>query len=606
MILMEKTNQTKFSLADQVRIFKGIVGFGKPHWLPFTLSFVATAVVAGISAYLPIVIQRYLDQVLATNSATLPVTIQVAAFYFGLTLLKVVVYYFRDFTFKLTAEKSVADMRNTLYKKVVHLGMRYFDQTPNGSVVSRVTNDTETIKEFWQVFLSFFDGLLNIVAITYAMFTLDAGLALVFMAFVPVMLVLIYIYQRQSTYVYGRMRVALSTLNAKLSESISGMNIIQNYGQQDRLIQEFDDVNQTYVRARVGMFKMNALLLQPAINLLEAIALVLVLYIFGFQDLQGVAINVGVVYAFTSYAKSFFQPMGQMMDSLSIFQDGMVSGSRVLDLLNSQEMAPVSNKDASGKVTDGHIQIKGLSFSYDGKKQVLHDINIDIQPGQTVAFVGQTGSGKSSIINVLMRFYEFNQGEILIDGQSIKDIPVTQLREDIGLVLQDSFMFYGNIADNIRLHGDYSIDMVKAAAQFVKADAFIESLEDGYHAKVIEGGAAFSTGQKQLLSFARSILREPKILVLDEATANIDTETEQKIQSGLANMRLGRTTIIIAHRLSTIKDADQIIVLKNGQIIEHGNHDDLIGQGGTYYNMYQLQTYSDAHQDLGEGETDDL
>ena len=606
MILMEKTNQTKFSLADQVRIFKGIVGFGKPHWLPFTLSFVATAVVAGISAYLPIVIQRYLDQVLATNSATLPVTIQVAAFYFGLTLLKVAVYYFRDFTFKLTAEKSVADMRNTLYKKVVHLGMRYFDQTPNGSVVSRVTNDTETIKEFWQVFLSFFDGLLNIVAITYAMFTLDAGLALVFMAFVPVMLVLIYIYQRQSTYVYGRMRVALSTLNAKLSESISGMNIIQNYGQQDRLIQEFDDVNQTYVRVRVGMFKMNALLLQPAINLLEAIALVLVLYIFGFQDLQGVAINVGVVYAFTSYAKSFFQPMGQMMDSLSIFQDGMVSGSRVLDLLNSQEMAPVSNKDASGKVTDGHIQIKGLSFSYDGKKQVLHDINIDIQPGQTVAFVGQTGSGKSSIINVLMRFYEFNQGEILIDGQSIKDIPVTQLREDIGLVLQDSFMFYGNIADNIRLHGDYSIDMVKAAAQFVKADAFIESLEDGYHAKVIEGGAAFSTGQKQLLSFARSILREPKILVLDEATANIDTETEQKIQSGLANMRLGRTTIIIAHRLSTIKDADQIIVLKNGQIIEHGNHDDLIGQGGTYYNMYQLQTYSDAHQDLGEGETDDL
>lgn len=603
---MEKTNQTKFSLADQVRIFKGIVGFGKPHWLPFTLSFVATAVVAGISAYLPIVIQRYLDQVLATNSATLPVTIQVAAFYFGLTLLKVAVYYFRDFTFKLTAEKSVADMRNTLYKKVVHLGMRYFDQTPNGSVVSRVTNDTETIKEFWQVFLSFFDGLLNIVAITYAMFTLDAGLALVFMAFVPVMLVLIYIYQRQSTYVYGRMRVALSTLNAKLSESISGMNIIQNYGQQDRLIQEFDDVNQTYVRARVGMFKMNALLLQPAINLLEAIALVLVLYIFGFQDLQGVAINVGVVYAFTSYAKSFFQPMGQMMDSLSIFQDGMVSGSRVLDLLNSQEMAPVSNKDASGKVTDGHIQIKGLSFSYDGKKQVLHDINIDIQPGQTVAFVGQTGSGKSSIINVMMRFYEFNQGEILIDGQSIKDIPVTQLREDIGLVLQDSFMFYGNIADNIRLHGDYSIDMVKAAAQFVKADAFIESLEDGYHAKVIEGGAAFSTGQKQLLSFARSILREPKILVLDEATANIDTETEQKIQSGLANMRLGRTTIIIAHRLSTIKDADQIIVLKNGQIIEHGNHDDLIGQGGTYYNMYQLQTYSDAHQDLGEGETDDL
>ena len=190
---MEKSSQTKFSLADQVRIFKGIIGFGKPYWLPFALSFVATAIVAAISAYLPIIIQRYLDEVLGTNSATLQVTIQVAAFYFGLTLLKVAVYYFRDFTFKLTAEKTVANMRNTVYQKVVHLGMRYFDQTPNGSVVSRVTNDTETIKEFWQVFLSFFDGLLNIVAITYAMFTLDAGLALVFMAFVPVMLILIYI-----------------------------------------------------------------------------------------------------------------------------------------------------------------------------------------------------------------------------------------------------------------------------------------------------------------------------------------------------------------------------------------------------------------------------
>lgn len=497
-------------------------------------------------------------------------------------------------------------MRNTLYHKVVHLGMRYFDQTPNGSVVSRVTNDTETIKEFWQVFLSFFDGLLNIVAISYAMFTLDAGLAWIFIAFIPVMLILIYIYQRKSTVIYGRMRVALSTLNAKLSESITGMNIIQNFGQQKRLMAEFDEVNQTYVKARVGMFRMNALLLMPAINLIEAIALVIVLYIFGIQDLQGLAINVGVVYAFTSYATSFFKPMGQMMDSLSIFQDGMVSGSRVLELLANEEMAPSENENAEGQVSEGHIQINDLSFSYDNKKQVLHDINLDIKPGQTVAFVGQTGSGKSSIINVLMRFYEFYKGDIMIDGQSIKDIPIDQLRKDIGLVLQDSFMFYGDIAENIRLHGDYSDEMVQAAAQFVKADDFIESLEDGYHAKVIEGGAAFSTGQKQLLSFARTILREPKVLILDEATANIDTETEQKIQTGLANMRLGRTTIIIAHRLSTIKDADQIIVLKNGHIIEHGNHDNLIAQGGTYYNMYQLQTYSDAHQDLNEGDTDDI
>ncbi len=603
---MEINKGTKFSLAEQGQIFKGILAFAKPFWKEFTFTLVATAIVSTIAAYLPIVLQRYIDEVLGTNSATLSVTLRVAIFYFALTILKVVVYYFRDYTFKMASEKTVSHMRNTVYHKVVHLGMRYFDQTPNGSVVSRVTNDTETIKEFWQVFLSFFDGLLNIVTITFAMYSLNARLATIFICFIPIMLLLIYIYQRQSTYIYGRMREALSTLNAKLSESITGMSIIQNFGQENRSMSEFDEVNQRYVSARNAMFKMNALLLMPAINVLEAIALVIVLFIFGIQDLQGLAIDVGVLYAFTSYASSFFKPMGQMMDSLSIFQDGMVSGARINALLNNPETAPESRIAATGKVEEGHIEINNLSFSYDNKKQVLHDIDLDIKPGQTVAFVGQTGSGKSSIINVLMRFYEYSQGDILIDGQSIKDIPIDQLRKDIGLVLQDSFMFYGDIAENIRLHGDYSDEMVAAAAEFVKADDFINSLDEGYHAKVIEGGAAFSTGQKQLLSFARTILREPKILILDEATANIDTETEQKIQSGLANMRRGRTTIIIAHRLSTIKDADQIIVLKNGHIIERGNHDSLIEQGGTYYNMYQLQTYSDAHHDLIEGETDDL
>ncbi|RPA65020.1 ABC transporter ATP-binding protein [Aerococcus agrisoli] len=603
---MEMNKKTKFSLAEQGHILKGILSFAKPYWKEFAFTFVATAIVSSIAAYLPVVLQRYIDEVLGQNAATIGITTRVAALYFGLTIVKVIIYYCRDYIFKLASEKTVAHMRNTVYHKVVHLGMRYFDQTPNGSVVSRVTNDTETIKEFWQVFLAFFDGLVNILTITFAMYSLNARLATIFICFIPIMLLLIYIYQRQSTYIYGRMRQALSSLNAKLSESITGMSIIQNFGQEKRAMAEFDEVNQRYVVARNAMFRMNALLLIPAINVLEAIALVIVLYIFGIQDLQGLAVNIGVLYAFTSYATSFFQPMGQMMDSLSVFQDGMVSGARINALLNNPEIAPESSEGASGKVTEGHIEIKGLSFSYDDKKQVLHDINLDIKPGQTVAFVGQTGSGKSSIINVLMRFYEFNRGNIYIDGQSIKDMPIEQLRQDIGLVLQDSFMFYGDIAQNIRLHGDYSDEMVASAAKFVKADDFIESLEDGYHAKVIEGGAAFSTGQKQLLSFARTILREPKILILDEATANIDTETEQKIQTGLANMRLGRTTIIIAHRLSTIKDADQIVVLKQGRIIEQGNHDSLIEKGGTYYNMYQLQTYSEAHEELDEGEIDAL
>lgn len=585
-------SKKKFSMKEQIQILKGLFNFAKPYWKEFLISFIAMAIIGGVTAYLPVLVQRYIDEVLATNSATLSLTIAVSLFYLLLTIIQMVFSYIRSYVFFTASEKTVADIRNKLYNHVINLGMRYFDQTPNGSVVSRVTNDTETIKEFWNVFLNFMNGIVNLVAITIAMFSLNSRLALIFVAFIPLMLVLVYIYQKYSTLIYGRMREALSRLNAKLSESISGMGVIQNFGQEDRMKQEFDEINQTYVSSRKSMFKMNALLLQPAINLIQAISLVIVLGIFGSQYLSGLAIEIGVLYAFTQYTTSFFQPLGQIMDSLSIFQDGMVSGSRILDLIDYSEMAPAANENATGKVTEGKIEIRDLSFSYDDKKKVLHNINITAEPGETIAFVGQTGSGKSSIINVLMRFYEFNQGEILIDGQSIKNIPDEELRQKMGLVLQDSFMFYGDIADNIRLHAtEYDDKLVETAAKFVEADNFIEQLPQDYHAKVIEGGAAFSSGQRQLLSFARTILREPKILILDEATANIDTETEQQIQIGLNNMRRGRTTIIIAHRLSTIKDADKIFVLRDGHIIEHGNHDNLIDQQGVYFDMYQLQNY---------------
>lgn len=584
----------RFSFKEQNHILQGLIAFALPQWRLFSLALVGMAVSAAIMAYLPVLVQRYIDDVLAPGLVSFELTIRICVFYFGLTLLQMVFAYLRELTFKLASEKTVADIRNRVYQRVVQLGMRYFDQTPNGTVVSRVTNDTETIKEFWNVFLTFAVGISNLISISIAMFALNYRLALVFLAFIPIMAILIVTYQKYSTIIYGRMREALGILNAKLSESISGMAIIQGFGQEQRMKAEFDEFNQQYMVARKAMFKMNAILLNPAVNLLQAIALVIVLYIFGVQHLNAVAIEIGVLYAFTSYTTSFFQPLVQMMDSLSVFQDGLVSGSRVLQLIELDELAPASHPDATGHITDGKIEIRNLTFSYDNKKQVLDDINVTAEPGQTIAFVGQTGSGKSSIINVLMRFYEFNQGEILIDGQSIRDIPVAELRRQMGLVLQDSFMFYGNIANNIRLHGEeYSDEAVAAAAKFVQADQFINSLDGGYQAKVIEGGAAFSSGQRQLLSFARTIIREPKILILDEATANIDTETEQQIQMGLNNMRRGRTTIIIAHRLSTIKDADKIYVLRKGQIIEAGNHDSLIADRGVYYDMYQLQSYGE-------------
>lgn len=585
-----KDYQISFSLKENLSIMMRLLQFAQPYWKVFTLSLIAMAVVSGINAYLPIIVQRYIDQYLVNDVFEVGILVRVLLFYAGLTIAKLALTYIKDYLFKNASEQTVANLRRSIYERVIHLEMRYFDQTPNGSIVSRVTNDTETIKEFWNVFMQVANGLFNAISIAIAMFTLDVKLALIFMAFLPVVIILMYIYQKKSTVIYGRMREALSKVNTELAESITGMMTIQHFNQTDRKKEEFDDVNQEYVDARIKMFKMDAVLLMPAISFIEVVVLVIILLMFGQEYLSGIAVNVGVLYAFTQYAKQFFNPIGEIMNSLSIFQNGIVSGSRVIHLIDKDDLAPHANPGVTGEVTAGKIEITDLTFSYDGENDVLKNINITAEAGETIALVGQTGSGKSSIINLLMRFYEFNRGSIKIDDQSIKEIKDSDLREKMGLVLQDSFMFYGNVRDNITMYGDFTDQEVRKAAEFVNADKIIDNLEDGYQSKVIERGASFSTGEKQLISFARTILRDPTILILDEATANIDTETEMMIQEGLSNMRQGRTTIVIAHRLSTIKEADRIYVLRQGEIIESGTHDELIAQGGMYYDMYELQT----------------
>lgn len=585
-----KDYQIKFSLKENLSIMMRLLQFAQPYWRIFSLSILIMVVVSGVNAYLPIIIQRYIDQYLVNDVFELSILQRFLLFYGGLAAAKFILTYYKDYLFKSGYEQTVANLRRSIYEHVIHLEMRYFDQTPNGSVVSRVTNDTETIKEFWNVFMQVANGLFNAISIAIAMFTLDVKLALIFMAFLPVVIILMYIYQKKSTVIYGRMREALSKVNTELAESITGMMTIQHFNQTDRKKEEFDDVNQEYVDARIKMFKMDAVLLMPAISFIEVVVLVIILLMFGQEYLSGIAVNVGVLYAFTQYAKQFFNPIGEIMNSLSIFQNGIVSGSRVIHLIDKDDLAPHANPEATGEVTAGKIEITDLTFSYDGENDVLKNINITAEAGETIALVGQTGSGKSSIINLLMRFYEFNRGQIKIDDQLIKEIRDSDLREKMGLVLQDSFMFYGNVRDNITMYGDFTDQEVRKAAEFVNADKIIDNLEDGYQSKVIERGASFSTGEKQLISFARTILRDPTILILDEATANIDTETEMMIQEGLSNMRQGRTTIVIAHRLSTIKEADRIYVLRQGEIIESGTHDELIAQGGMYYDMYQLQT----------------
>lgn len=581
------------SFKEQKKIVKRLFTYTKPFRKSFLVAIFFAFGLSLINIFLPKVLQYLMDHYLEGQSATTQVILFFALLYLVGTILKSIVWFLQAFIYSTAALKTYQHIRVALFEKLHTLGMRYFDQTPAGSIVSRVSNDTETLFDFWYVFLTILTGIFAVFSSFFAMFALDKKIALVCLLFLPLLLVIIWYYQKFSSRIYRHMRERLSQLNTKINETISGMGIVQQFRQEERLEHEFETINHGYLKTRFSMIKTNSLLLSPVISLLYALAVALVLYLFGIEALNS-PVKVGTVYVFTTYLQAFFNPMSQMMDYLSVFTDGMVAGSRILKIMDHDEKNPPQNPEANGVIEKGKIEFKHVTFSYDGKQDILKDISFVANPGETVALVGHTGSGKSSIINVLMRFYEFYQGEILIDGRDIRDFPMTELRKKMGLVLQDAFLFYGDISSNIRLLNPEITDaQIREACEFVQADSFIESLPGTYHAKVMEGGSSYSSGERQLITFARTMVTQPKILVLDEATANIDTETESLIQEGLKKMRKGRTTIAIAHRLSTISDANLILVLDKGQIVEQGTHEELIAKKGRYYDMYLLQSAED-------------
>lgn len=574
---------------EQIGIFKRLLRFVMHFKNEMIIAGVGAFLVSVINMLLPYGLQYFLDNYLVKANITTQVILFAGFLYAFGSVIKGILQFTYEYFFALGSEKSLEGLRSALYQKLHQLGMRYFDQTPAGSIVSRVTNDTMTLSNFLTVLSSVVISFFSIISALVAMFTTNFLAGLIVLAFLPILLLIIWQYSKRSSKLYRSYRERLSRINTNLNESIEGVSLIQQFKQEKRMTGHFESENTALMKTRFNMINLNSLLLSPLTSLLYSLALALTLMYFGFP-LRQTFVPAGVVYAFSQYISQFFNPIANMMDQMTFFQDGIVAGKRIFRILDNTDYEPKQQEQRGLTITQGKIEFKHVSFSYDGKNEILHDISFTVNPGETLGIVGHTGSGKSSIINVMMRFYEFYQGEVLIDGVDIKKYPKKELRQKLGLVLQEPFMFYGDINSNIRLYNqNITDDEIKAAAKTVQADSFIEKLPGKYHAKVGENGSEFSQGQRQLISFARTLVTDPKILVLDEATANVDTETETLIQQGLKSLRKGRTTLAIAHRLSTIVDADQIIVLNDGKIIERGNHEELLSQKGYYYNLYTLQ-----------------
>ncbi|MDN6168249.1 MAG: ABC transporter ATP-binding protein/permease, partial [Lactococcus lactis] len=573
----------------------------------FVWAFVFSVITNALSSLMPFVLSVFMDSYLTPMKATDQIIFYFAGLYLILAIINSIAFFFKWNYLQNGSIFVNQYIRKKVYRKIHQLGMRYFDQKPTGWLITRITNDTDLF-DFWQTLFNALTSLLSIIIAFIALFIIDHQIALVMLLILPLLILAVLIYQKVSTKVYQAMLAKRSELNTKLNEYISGMRIIQQFRQESRLGNEFEKTNDEYYGYRKRVIQINGILLSPLVNFLMAISIVVVLLMYSNRSLHAV-VEAGLIYAFISNVQIYFNPISGLMDSLSNFSNGLVASSRIKTIMEEKEFAPQQgistsvSKNVDEKFTDrksvsnspiiqeGKIEFRNVSFSYDGEHQVLKNISFIVNPGETLAFVGHTGSGKSSIINVFMRFYEFTEGQVLIDDQDIRSYSKEELRKKIGLVLQDSFMFVASVTDNIKMMNPQITDQAaKEAARFVQADKFIKDLENGYETKVIEGGAAFSAGERQLINFARTIVRNPKILLLDEATANIDTETEALIQEGLTNMRQNRTTMAIAHRLSTIKDADQILVLNKGEIIERGNHDQLLELNGYYVDMYRIQT----------------
>ena len=564
-----------------------LIAYMKPyaHWVIFAL-----LLVLGLTAfdlYRPMLVGDAIDTFGANGDYD--VIIATAIKYAVVLALSFAFNIAQTWILQKTGQNIILQMRKDLYRHIQSLGSRYFDITPVGKLVTRVTNDVEALNEMYSgILVQLFRNIVKIVGLAGVMLVLDVRLAAISFVLMPLVIGLTVLCQKIARNIYRLYRTRLTDINTFLSEHLSGMKIIQIFGRQERKFEEFHDKNTKLYKAFYREMLMYAVF-RPLIYILSILSLMIVLW-FGSRNVFDEIISVGTLYIFSNYIRSFFDPIQELAEQFSTLQSSIASAEKIFTVMDEDEFIPeVENPKQPDKII-GKIEFDHVWFAYDGKNYVLKDVSFVINPGEKVAFVGATGAGKSSILNLIGRYYDIQKGHIYIDGIDIRQLSKKKLRSAIGQMQQDVFIFEGDVAYNIRLNdNDITDEQVKEAAEYVNASHFIEKLPQGYHEPVTERGATFSAGERQLLSFARTLAHNPSILVMDEATANIDTETEILIQEALEKLMDGRTTIMVAHRLSTIQHADCIMVMHKGRICERGTHRELLEQDGIYRKLYELQ-----------------
>lgn len=589
---MSKLTDDKTESNYQGSALMRLLSYMKPYIGWVTLCLVLVLALTFFDLYRPTLIGDAIDLFKVRGDYDIIVNTSVK---YGIVLILSLIFNItQTWVLQKTGQRIILTVRKDLYAHIQSLSSRFFDLTPVGKLVTRVTNDVEALDEMYSgILVRLFRNIVKIIGLAVVMLVLDRKLALFSFILLPLVAALTVLFRWIARKTYRVTRTRLTDLNTFLSENISGMRIIQIFGREKRKYEEFNDKSRKLYNAYYREMIVFAIF-RPLIYILSIFSLMIVLGL-GSREVLGSAISIGTLYVFAQYIQSFFDPIQELAEQFSTLQSSLASAEKIFTIMDEDALVPEAEDPVILPEIKGRIEFDHVWFAYDNENYVLRDVSFVIEPGQKIAFVGATGAGKSSILNLIGRYYDIQKGHIYIDGVDIRLLSKKQLRSAIGQMQQDVFIFEGTVESNIRLYDEnITINEVKAAAEYVNASHFIEKLPHGYEEPVSERGATFSAGERQLLSFARTLAHKPSILVMDEATANIDTETELLIQEALEKLMKDRTTIMVAHRLSTIQHADCIMVMHKGKIRERGTHQELLAQNGIYKKLYELQIHHEV------------